>query len=227
MPPEYPFGRVVGRVVQVVQGLPGDGSEPVYTPVRAARVRFDPVLDDERLRILQSSTPTSLMLQPFICATDEDGYLINGVGERWQELPATVDPGLGFSEWLWRCTITTPVGNPASFRFVLPVYTGPGTERDITTVAHVPSTPGRELAEWESVYLRAQGVLDQVVAVGAASVAAAQEAAALATAQADRAEAAADSIDVARIEALIAAKADLVDGKVPFEQLPVLDETTP
>lgn len=170
MPPEYPFGRVVGRVVQVVQGLPGDGSAPVYTPVRAARVRFDAILDDERLRILRASNPTSLLLQPFTCSTDEDGYLVNGAGERWQELPATVDPELGFSEWLWRCTITTPIGNPQPFRFVLPVYTIPGTERDITTVAHVPATPGREIAEWESAYLRAQGVIGLIDDAGQAII---------------------------------------------------------
>lgn len=170
MPPEYPFGRVVGRIVQVVQGLPGDGSEPVYTPVRGARIRFDPATDEERLRVLRASNPTSLLLQSFTCATDEDGYLINGAGERWQELPATVDPELGFSEWLWQCTITSPVGNPAPFRFTLPVYTIAGTERDITTVAHVPATPGRELAEWESTYLRAQGVIGLIDDAGQAII---------------------------------------------------------
>lgn len=253
--PEYPFGRVVGRVVQVVQGLPGDGSEPVYTPVRSARIRFDAILDDERLRILRASDPTSLLLQPFECATDEDGHLVNGAGERWQELPATVDPELGFSEWLWRCTIATPVGNPKPFRFVLPVYTIAGTERDITTVAHVPATPGREIAEWESAYLRAQGVIGLIddagqaiildiqaegagmearavaAATAAAAVsstaaatsatasansadeagdaaAAAAASAALATTEANRAEAAADSIDTEVLEAQIALKAD-------------------
>jgi hypothetical protein len=157
---------VVGKFVQAAQGLPGDGSEPVYTPIPGLRVTFRAVLDDERMRVLRASDPTSILLREFVCQTDHFGYLINGVGQRWQELPATVDPELGFSEWTWEATITSPVGNPTPFRFVLPVYTIAGTERDLATVAHMPATPGRELAEWESVYLRATGTVALVQAAG-------------------------------------------------------------
>ncbi|WP_162817601.1 hypothetical protein [Microbacterium paraoxydans] len=262
----YPLGRVRGRFLQAVQGIPGDGSEPVYTPVRGLRVRFRALLDDVTLRTLQNTDPVSLLLQQFECQTDQDGYLVNGAGERWQELPATVDPELGFSAFLWEAAITSPIGNPAPFRFVLPAYTGPEDARDITTVAHVSTNPGRELAEWESVYLRAQGVVAQVVAAGDAQVAeieaagdgveqravaaataaaasyatqaqghastasaaatAASNSASNATAQAVRAEAAADSIDTAQLEAMIAAKADLQNGKVPLTQLPAATTAT-
>lgn len=174
---EYPLGRVVGRFLTLVQGIPGDGVTPEFVPVPSLRVTFRAQLAPDRIRVLQVSDPTSILLQDIVCATDDDGYLVDGTGNRYQALPVTVDPELGVSEWMWEATITSYPGDVRPLRFLLHEYRTDTDVVDLTTVVAVPARPGMELAAWESAVLRTQANITLVQQAGIDAVADIEDAA--------------------------------------------------
>ncbi len=224
----YPFGRAVGRIVRTEQGLPGDGGTPVYVPIPSARVTFHANIPERIRQVLLLTDPSSLLVNDFTVGTDADGRIVNGKGEPWQEVPTSVDPELHYSEWTWRITVTTSIVPPVSFDTVIPPYTGPGSEWDISLAARVPADPRKALTEWESLSMRVQGTvllvqdatraaLDEIDQAGAGvesrAVAAATQAAATYTAAAGASATAAANSATAAAGSVTSAAGQVTDAK--------------
>ncbi|RLP70856.1 hypothetical protein D9V30_00005 [Mycetocola reblochoni] len=177
MTEEITHGKVVGRVLRASNTTPEVEPDPTYAAIPSARVEFKAQLPTPWFKALMSSDPTSVFLQTFWAETDDDGYIVDAAGNHGIMLPASVDPSLGYSEWVWRATIKTAVAATVAVDFVLPAFTAEGDEVDVTTVARVPADPGRELGAWDALYLRARNQVARVQAAGSAAVADIEDAA--------------------------------------------------
>lgn len=171
MPDPITHGKVVGRVLLGKVTAPQTQPLPEYTPMPSAVVEFKALLPEGRMKALMQTDQTSVFLRTFLADTDDKGYLRDPAGNRGIMLPSSVDPSLGYSEWVWRMTIVTPVAAPIVQTFILPPFTKAGDEVDITTLTPIPAEPGRELAQWEALYLRVVGVRQRVQEAGATAIA--------------------------------------------------------
>lgn len=171
MPEPITEGKVVGRILYGRATTTITDPHPDYPPAPDARCEFRALLPEGRMKALMNSDPTSVFLMTFIADTDDDGYLIDPAGNRGMLLPASVDPTLHYSEWLWELTVRVPGVPPIVSRFVLPEWVKAGDEVDVTSLTSVPVEPGRELAYWEALYLRIHNLREVVRAEGESQIA--------------------------------------------------------
>lgn len=197
LPANISTGRVTGQfIVGVVDGLDED-DEPDFIAASGS-IAFtastpylpNPTASPNPVTMLKTTILAVLDDEGYICTPDHENPMV--AGKRGIRLVATDDPDASVEGWTWKATPQfRDVGGMVIHDAIktFDFALPSGSTVDLTTVVKVPAS---------------QGIgTEQAVAAAAAASAAARQAA----------EAAREAIGA------VAFKADLIDGKVPADQL--------
>lgn len=131
--------------------------------------------------------PVSIILDPVVCTTNENGVLVDPQGAEGVWLLASSDEDVDPHGWTWTVTISSTTITRFSTTFSL----DPGQTVDLATLIPVPSSPGSQLAAWQAVVADITGGTDGLEALvdqAAASAGVAQAAASTASTARDQAQ---------------------------------------
>ena len=167
LPSNVGFGKVTGVFLHV----PGDGSDtgsdPDGVPLAGLTVTFSASVT--RVKNVSADPPVTIIIDTVMCTTDDNGVLVDPMGNEGVWLVASTDPDLDPTGWTWTATICSGTVDRFSTTFSLDV----GQTLDLTTLIPVPSSPGTELAAWQQVVAQIRGEFQSLADEAAASASAA------------------------------------------------------
>lgn len=167
LPAELSTGMVHGRfIVAVIDGNDTD-QEPDVIPA-AGRVSFKASVGYVPVPTTAEG-PVTVMKGPIVGVIDSDGYLstphpVTGKPMyRGVKLLATDDPDMAVKDWTWTADYRFESVNATNMQ--IPAHSfalQAGAVVDLTTMVHVPSSPGYGLPQAEAAVLRAETVAQSV-----------------------------------------------------------------
>lgn len=144
LPTNISFGTVIGRFMRAVIDSTDPDRDPDGIPLSGLVIRFTPSQQVFK-NLTDSFGPVTIVADPIVATTGENGEVIGPDGLPGIRLVATDDPDLIPTGWTWGVSISG--GNlpgAISFSMALPS----NSTVDLTTVVPIPSNPGEELAAW-------------------------------------------------------------------------------
>lgn len=179
LPANVNFCEVTGRFLRAVADSADPGKEPDGVPIADLKVKFLASLNPPVVRNLDNEV--SIVIDPIVCATDDNGVLLGPDGTPGVLLVASDDADLDPHGWTWNVTVSGPSFSSITFSFVAPV----DGKVDLSTVVPVPPNPGSQVPQWQAAVTATETARGEAVEAAGEAVAARGDA----VAAAERAEA--------------------------------------
>ena len=162
LPSNLSFGTVTGRFVRAVIDSADPDRDPDGVPISGLSIRFTAPAGIFKDRT--ATPPVTILVDPILASTNEDGILVGPDGQEGIKLLATDDPDLEPTGWTWNVSIAASNASvnfkTISFNITLPS----GSTQDLTTAIPVPSNPGGAIADWLAVTNQVETARDEAVA---------------------------------------------------------------
>lgn len=151
LPSNVGFGKVTGTFLRVTGDGSDVGSNPDGVPLAGLTVQFSASVT--RVKNVSADPPVTIIIDVVTCTTDDNGVLIDPMGNEGVWLVASTNPDLDPTGWTWTATISS--GTVA--RFSTTFSLDEGQTLDLASLIPVPSSPGTELAAWQQVVAQITG----------------------------------------------------------------------
>ena len=160
LPANINYGTVSGVFLRAkADGVDVDRN-PDGDPIRGLKVTFTPSISPALVKNTTATPPVTILIDPVVCTTDDDGVLCGPDGAPGVLLVASGDTDLDPSGWTWTVEIKQTSTFPrVSFAFVV----GVDSVTDLSTVLPVPAGLGAEIAAWEAAVASTLAGADLVI----------------------------------------------------------------
>ena len=145
LPSNVSYGHVTGKFLRAIADSSDTDLYPDGQPLAGLTIKFTASVT--RVKNVTTTPPVTIIIDPIVGVTNDDGILVDGNGNEGVWLVASSDEDLNPTGWTWTATISASSISSFSTTFTL----APDQEVDLTTLIPVPSSPGTELAAWEAV----------------------------------------------------------------------------
>ena len=158
LPSNVSYGHVTGKFLRAIVDTSDTDLYPDGQPIAGLTVKFTASVT--RVKNVTADPPVTIIIDPIVCSTNNNGVLVDGQGNPGVWLIASSDKDLNPTGWTWTATFSASSIASFSTTFTL----APDQEVDLATLIPVPSNPGTELAAWEAVVAEAKAIRDDVKA---------------------------------------------------------------
>ena len=144
LPANVGSGYVTGRLIQAVLDGSDPDDKPDGIPIAGAKITFKPSVDMVVNRTV--SPPVMIATTTGVCTTDDDGVLVDPMGQPGVWLVASDDPDLDPTGWTYTVQVSAPNFPSRAWSITVPE----GSTQDLATAVPVPSNPGTAVAAWQA-----------------------------------------------------------------------------
>lgn len=184
LPSNVSYGHVTGKFLRAVADSSDTDLYPDGQPLAGLTIKFTASVT--RVKNVTADPPVTIIIDPIVCSTNDDGVLVDVRGNPGVWLVASSDEDLNPTGWTWTATFYASSITYFSTTFAL----APDQEVDLATLIPVPSSPGTELAAWQQVVAQITGDVGGAQSLVDAASASASAAAVSATKAAEARDAA-------------------------------------